>query len=102
MNRFVKVIVNYFSQINNAPFLNLHLCTLVQFNSGSMHKSEVSDVVLAIHADNHELSFPQFLIIGNLVVVCFSLSNFEDCSVSLEIDFNILKFLCVNTFEFEL
>ena len=95
------MVVNNLPEINNAALLNLDFSSLVKFNSRSVHESQVSDVVLASFVDDHELGLPEFLVIGNLIVVRFSLTNLEDSSVPLESDFDVLQFCSVDTFEFK-
>lgn len=67
-----------------------------------MDKTEISDVILTFNVDDHKLCFPKFFVVWNLIVIGFTLSDFEDTSVTFESDFDILELFSVNTLEFEL
>jgi len=64
-----------------------------------MHESQISDVVLAVLVNDHELTLPELLIIGDLIVVGLSLSDLEDFSVSVESDLHTFELLGVDAFE---
>lgn len=66
-----------------------------------MDETQISDVVLAIERNYHELSLPELLVIWNLIVVCLSFTDLENGSITFEGDFNVLEFLGIDTFEFE-
>jgi len=61
-----------------------------------VNNTQITNVVLAILADNHELGFPKFLVVRNLIMVSFTFTNLEDTMVTLERDLEILKLLSVN------
>jgi len=102
MDCLVKVIMDNLTEIHDATLKDLDFCSLIKFDSGGVHESKISDIVLTIDTKDHELRFPKLLVVWNLIVIGFSLTNLEDCSVSFEVDLNILEFFSVNTFELEL
>ncbi len=51
-----------------------------------MHYTEVSNKVAPVTVDNNELTFPQFLIISNHIVVRVTLTHFVLSVVTLEDD----------------
>jgi hypothetical protein len=89
MSCFVEVIVDNLSEVDNTPFLNLNFRSFVEFNSGSVNKSKISDVVLTSEGDDHELGLPKFLIVWNLIMIGLTFSNLENSSITLENDFNV-------------
>ena len=66
-----------------------------------MDESKISDVVLTSKRDDHELSLPELLVVWNLIMIGFTFTNFENSSVTLENDFNVLQLLGVNTLKLE-
>lgn len=102
VDSLVKVVVNDLSEIDDTSFLNLNFRSFVKLHSGSMDETEISDVVLSTNIDDHELSFPKLLVVWNLVVVGLTFANFENTSVTLESDLDILELLSVDTLKFEL
>lgn len=98
----IKMIMDDLSEIDDTSLLDLNFCPLIELDSGSMNKSEIPDIVLTSLVDDHELGLPKFLVIWNLVVVRFSLSDFEDGSVTLERDLNVLELGSINTFKLKL
>ena len=69
MGQFIKVIMNDFSNVDNAALLDLSFRSQVKLDSGGVDISEISDVVLAIQDNNYELGIHQFLVVRNLVMV---------------------------------
>jgi hypothetical protein len=61
-----------------------------------VYNTHVSDIIFSIFAHNHELTFPQFLVIGNLVVACFTFADFENSRITFELPFEALKLLSVD------
>ena len=55
MSHFVKVVVDNLTQIYEHVLLDLHLSVLVDLDPGRVHNAQVSHVVLAIFANDHEL-----------------------------------------------
>lgn len=95
----VEMIVDDLAKINNATLLDLNFGTLIQLDSGSVNESEVTDVVLATLVDDHELRLPEFFIVGNLIVVGFTLTNFENSTIALKRNLDILQLCRVDTFK---
>ena len=67
-----------------------------------MHEAHISQVELAIDAANHELRLPQLLVVRDVVVTGFTLSDLEDCSVSFDVDFDVFQFFSVDGLELKL
>ena len=67
-----------------------------------MDEAKITNVVLAILVDDHELGFPELLVVGDLVVVLLSLTDLVDASVTVELDLNVLELSGVDRFELEL
>ena len=84
MRYFIEVVVHDFTQVNERILLDLNVCVHVNLDSGSVHDAEITDEVLAVLADNHELRLPELLVVGDLVVVGFSLTDLEDalCAIN--------------------
>lgn len=102
VDSLVKVVVDNLSKIDDAAFLDLNFRSFVQLYSRGMDESKISDVILTVNVDDHELSLPKLFVVGDLVVVGLTLSNFENGSVSLEVDFDVLELLSIDRFELEL
>ena len=65
-----------------------------------MDNTQVTDEVLAILADDHELGLPQLLIVGDLVVIAFAFTDLEDTLGTIDRDFLIQEFLYVDGHKF--
>lgn len=102
VDSLVKVVVDNLTKIDDAAFLDLNFRSFVKLHSRGMDESKISDVILTVNVDDHELSLPKLFVVGDLVVVGLTLSNFENGSVSLEVDFNVLELLGIHRFELEL
>ena len=66
-----------------------------------MDESEISDVILTTDVDDHELSFPKLLVIWDLVVISLTFTDFEDGSITLKVDFNILELFGIDRLKLE-
>lgn len=97
---FVKMVVDNFSKINNTTFLYLNLSSFIKLDPGCMDEPQISYEILTFNIHNHKLSFPKLFVVRNLIVVCFTLSHFENSSVTFKNDFYIFKFFGVYTFKF--
>ena len=64
-----------------------------------MDYTKISDVIFAILAYNHKLGFPEFLVVRNLIVVGFTLTNFEHSLSAIDRNFEILEFFSVDAFK---
>ena len=49
------MIVDNISEVNDALVVDLNLHFHVNLDTGGVHGAEITDIVLAILADNHEL-----------------------------------------------
>ena len=56
-----------------------------------MDDTQVTDEVLAILADDHELRLPQLLVVGDLVVIAFALTDLKDTLGTIDRDLQILE-----------
>lgn len=66
-----------------------------------MNETEITDVVLTVLVNDHELGFPKFLVVRDLVMVLFTFSDLEDSTVSIKFDLDVLKLGGINTLELE-
>ena len=69
MSEFINVIVNDLAQIDHGSLMYLESSLRCYLEAGSVHYTEVSNKVATVTVDNNELTFPQFLIISNDIVV---------------------------------
>lgn len=69
MGQFIKVIMNYLSNVDNATLLDLSLRSQVKLDSRGVDVAEISNIVLAIQDDYDELGIHQLLVVRNLVMV---------------------------------
>lgn len=89
MGKFVDVVVNNLAQIDQSSLVELKSSLSSDLQSGGVHNTEVSDVEAAILANNHELTFPELLIISYDIVVAVSLSNLVVSEVSRYSDLEV-------------
>ena len=101
MGQLVKMVVDYFANINDWPFLKLSFSFDIELNSRGMDVPQISDVILSVNHDNQELRVHQLLIIRDLVVILLTFANFEYGSVPHEWEFNVFEFLSVCADEFQ-
>jgi hypothetical protein len=47
-----------------------------------MHDTHISDVILPIFADNHKLTFPELLVIRDLIVASLTFAHFKDSRIT--------------------
>lgn len=99
VGHLVEVVVHDFAQIDQRVLLNLNFSLLVYLNARSMHDTKITYVVTAILANDHQLAFPQFLVVRNLVVVCLTLTDLEHSLSAVNGDAESLKLLSVDSFE---
>ena len=64
-----------------------------------MNDAEISDEILSVFLDNHELAFPELLVVGDLVVVGLTFTDLEDTLRAVDGDTKVLKLFSVNGFE---
>ena len=55
MSHRLEMIVDNISEVNDALVVDLNLHFHVNLDAGSVHGAEITDIVLAILANNHEL-----------------------------------------------
>lgn len=96
MSCLVKVIVHNLAQVNQSSLLQLHLYSQVNLDTGCVDYPQVSDIVLVILLDNHELAFPELLVIGDLIVVVVTLTHLELRGVAIKSDHGVLQFFSVH------
>jgi hypothetical protein len=61
--------------------------------------SHITDEISSVLANNHELTFPKLLVVGDLVMVTFTFSNLEDSLVSFERELEVLEFFGIYRLE---
>ena len=64
-----------------------------------MDDTQVSDVVFAILANDHELRFPEFLVVRDLVVVGLTFTDLEDTLRAIDGDLKILELFGIDGLE---
>jgi len=64
-----------------------------------MDKAHISEEELSFDGANHKLGFPKLLVIRNMEMRCLTFTNFINSSISLNFDFDIFQFFCVNLFK---
>ena len=101
MNRLVKVVVHDFAEVDERAFLNLNFAARVQLETRGVHETDVTNKVLAVNLTDHELCFPQLLVVRHVIVTHFTLADLEDGAVTVEADLNILEFLRVDLLELQ-
>ena len=99
VSHFVKLVVHDLTKVDEHILLQLDLSAFVDLDTRSVDNTHVSDEVTSVLADNHELTFPKLLVVGNLVVVRFTLTDLEDTGVSLEGEGEVLELLSVHRLE---
>jgi len=95
MNYFIKMVMNDLTKINNGSFLDLNFTFVIQLDSSVVNETQVSEIKLSVDRNNHELCFPKLLVIRNVVMTGFTLSNLIDSSISFNEDLNVLEFLSI-------
>jgi len=95
MNYFIKMVMNDLTKINNGSFLDLNFTFVIQLDSSVVNETQVSEIKLSVDRNNHELCFPELLVIRNVVMTGFTLSNLIDSSISFNKDLNVLEFLSI-------
>lgn len=64
-----------------------------------MHNSQITDVVLAVLANNHQLRLPQFFVVGDLVVVSFAFADLEHAGGTIHANLKILELVSIHSLE---
>lgn len=102
MSNLVEVVVDNLTEINKSILLDLNLSVHVDLYTGGVHNTEITNEVLTILANDHQLRLPELLIIGDLVVVSLAFSNLEDTLSAIERDLEALKLFGVNSLKFHM
>jgi len=97
----IEVIMNNLAQVNESVLLNLNLSDLVDLDAGSVDNTQVTNIVFAILADNHELGFPKFFVIRNLILVGLTFTNLVKTGVTINSDAQILDFFSIDSFKIQ-
>ena len=97
MSKFVKMVVNNLSYINNRAFLDLRFISQIKLHSGSVNITQISDVVFAVQNNDYKLRIHQLFVIWNLVMIWFTFSYFEDCAISFEVELNVFELVSVRS-----
>jgi len=99
VSHLVKVVVDDLTQVDQGILLDLDVGILVNLYTRGVHNTEITDVVLAIFADNHELRLPELLVVGDLVVVGLAFTDLENTLSTVDGDLEILQLFCVDSLE---
>ena len=99
MSDLIEVVVNHFTEINQGILLDLDLGVHIDLYSGGMDNTQVTDEVFAILADDHELRLPKLLVVGDLVMIAFALTNLEDTLGTINRDLQVLELLSIDGLE---
>ncbi len=78
VSHLVEVVVNHLSKIDKRVLLDLNGGIHIYFDSRGVHYTQVTDVILAILADNHKLRLPKLLVVWDLVMVSLTFANFKN------------------------
>ena len=92
----IKMVVDHLAKINQSILLDLDLSVHINLYSRGMDDTQVTDEVFAILTDNHELRFPQLLVVRDLVVIAFALTDLEDTLGTIDRDLQILELLSID------
>jgi hypothetical protein len=101
VGNLVEVVVNNLTEVDESVLLDLHLGDLVDLNTRSMDNTQVTDVVLAVLANDHQLGFPELLVVRDLVLVGLAFTNFVKTVIAIKSDAKILDLLSVDGFELQ-
>jgi hypothetical protein len=93
------MVVDNLTKIYEHVLLDLYLGVLVNLDPGCVDNAQVSHVVLAIFANDHELRLPELLVVRDLVVVRVTFTDLENALTTFKGDSKTLNLLCVNSFE---
>lgn len=99
MSDLVKLVVNNLPEINKHVLLELDFGVFVDLNATGVYDTHIADEVSSIFADNHELTFPELFVVGDLVVVGLTFSDLEDTLVTFKGELEVLELLSVDRFE---
>jgi hypothetical protein len=96
---FVEVVVDNLTKVDEHILLNLNFSVLVDLYSGSVNDTQITHKVLSVLAHNHELRFPEFLVVGDLVVIGVTFTDLEDTRAAIKSDAETLDLFGVNSLE---
>ena len=99
VGNFVEVIVYDLTQVDEGVILDLNRSIHIHLYARGVNNTEISNIIFSILADNHKLGFPKFLVVRNLIVVGFTLTNFEHSLSAIDRNFEILEFFSVDAFK---
>jgi len=66
-----------------------------------VNNTQVTDKISTILADDHKLGFPEFFVVGDLVMVGVTFTDLENTGITVESDVQAFNFLCVDGLELE-
>lgn len=99
VGHLVEVVVHNLAKIDLGVLLNLNFGLLINLDAGSVDDTKITNVVLAILADDHELAFPELFVVRNLIMVGFTLSDLEHTLRAIDRDSKILQLFGINCLE---
>jgi len=101
VGNLVEVVVNNLTEVDESVLLDLHLGDLVDLNTRSVDNTQVTDEVLAVLANDHQLGFPELLVVRDLVLVGLAFTNFVKTVIAIKSDAKILDLFSVDGFELQ-
>ena len=99
MSDLIKLIMDNLTKIDEHVLLELDLRVFVDLNATSVNDTHITDEISSVFADNHELTFPQFFVVGDLVVVRFTFSDLEDTLVAFKRELEVFELFGIHRFE---
>ena len=64
-----------------------------------MHNSQVSNEVLSVGVEDHELRLPELFVVGDDIVINITFTNLELRKVSIKLHLQIFELLSINICE---
>ena len=100
VGNLVEVVMDHLAQVDEGVLLDLNLGVHVNLYSGGVNDAKIADEVLAALADDHELGFPELLVVGDLVVVSLTFTDLVDTLGAVDGDLQVLELLSINSLKF--
>lgn len=86
MEQLINVIMDHLSKVKQRSLMYLETGIMVYLDPRRMDNTQISDVVLPLMIDNHELTFPKFFIISDNVVVAIPFSYLKLSKISIKLN----------------
>ena len=95
------MIEHYFSKLNHWVLVELHFISCVYFYFWVMNSADISNIIIALFADDHELRFWKLLIVWHLMVIHAAISNGEKGLIPSDCDTFTFTFFIIDSFKFQ-